>query len=115
MEIVFHPSCAKDIEKLKEKQPDVAARIIEELDAYSTSVIRGIPDGKVKQLGASNKALKGVRELRWKDYRSSVRVYFMIRGELMVVLHVDPNKRRTSMTSGTLNLLKKRRRDVLGK
>lgn len=56
--------------------------------------------------------LAGIRYLRLYRQGESVRLYFVVDGGVIWMLHLEVSKRRTNVSDATVALLKARRRDL---
>jgi len=104
--VQWHDGFKKELAKLEEP---LQARILEEVEATVDAINNQRPSPKVRPLGKNHQTLKGVFEIKWKDHRNSVRIYYFLDKSVLWLLHVDESKRRTQLTDGTVEKIAQRK------
>ena len=104
-----HPGFGREIRALisSNKSEDRArgAIVIEELAALSDAKAEGRRHSKEDSLEG---ALAEVSYLRLYSSGYSIRVYFVVRGDVLWMLAIDASKKRTNLTDGTKQMLANR-------
>lgn len=110
-----HPGFGAEIRGLlrsdDRQDRDVAGIVIDELDELTRRRREGSSHPKELSLDGN---LSEVRYLKLYKQGFSIRVYFMVRTEEIVVLAVDPNKRSTKISNSMRSTLERRLREVRG-